>query len=70
MKKKDMLLAGSVCVLAAVIWIAVHVFMPKENHKIRITVDGEVFGEYSLDENRKLRSETQMSAGFRMERYR
>lgn len=54
MKKKDMLLAGSVCVLAAVIWIAVHVFMPKENHKIRITVDGEVFGEYSLDENREI----------------
>lgn len=54
MKKKDILLAGCVCALAAVIWLAVHFFLPKENHRIRITVDGEVFGEYSLDEDREI----------------
>lgn len=54
MKKKDKILAGSICILAAVLYLAAQFLLPHDHHKIRITVAGEVFGEYSLEEDREI----------------
>lgn len=54
MKKKDILLAVGICLFAAVIWVFTQFFLPKDNQKIRITVDGEIYGEYDLAEDREI----------------
>ena len=51
MKKKDWILAGSICALALVVWLAARFFMPEDHRMIRITVNGELYGEYSLDKD-------------------
>ena len=55
MKKRDFMLGGGVCLLAVLIWIFSQFFLPKENNQIRITVNGEVYGEYSLSENQVIK---------------
>lgn len=54
MKRKDFFLMGGICVLAGLLWLAANFLLPKENHTIRITVDGELFGEFSLDEDQEI----------------
>ena len=54
MKKKDVILAGSVLLLAAVMWMAWVLFAPRDNSMIQITVDGEVYGIYSLGEDQEI----------------
>lgn len=54
MKKKDILLAAGICLFAVLIWLFTQFFFPKDNQKIRITVDGEPYGEYVLAEDQKI----------------
>lgn len=54
MKKKDMLLALGVLALALAVWMFIQFFLPKDNQRIRITVDGELYGEYSLNEDQEI----------------
>ena len=54
MKKKDFILAGGVLCLALIVWMMLQFAMPKDNSVIRITVDGEVYGEYSLEEDQEI----------------
>lgn len=50
MKKKDLILAGSFLCVALLAWLFLWGTKAGEKHTIRITVDGEVYGEYSLEE--------------------
>ncbi len=50
MKKKDLILAGSFLCVALLAWIFLWGTKTGEKYTIRITVDGEVYGEYSLEE--------------------
>ncbi len=54
MKKNDWILAGSVVLLAAVLWIAFTVFRSGDNTAVLITVDGEEYGTYSLEEDQEI----------------
>lgn len=54
MKKKDLLLAGTILLLAFAVWSFNQFFFPKDIRKIRITVDGELYGEYSLQEDQEI----------------
>lgn len=54
MKKKDLLLAGTILALALLVWLAARFFLPKNNVMIRITIDGELYGEYSLNEDQEI----------------
>lgn len=54
MKKKDRILAGGILIAAFAVWAFLHFFLPNDHEKIRITVDGAVFGEYSLDEDQEI----------------
>lgn len=54
MKKKDLILAGGVLGTALIVWLCIQLFLPKDYQKIRITVDGELYGEYSLREDREI----------------
>lgn len=51
MKKKDLILAGGICALALVLWLAAQFFLTGDHRTIRITVDGELYGEYALEED-------------------
>ncbi|MDO4273315.1 MAG: NusG domain II-containing protein [Eubacteriales bacterium] len=55
MKKKDLMLAGGICAAAVLLWLFLHFFLPGTNNMIRITVDGSMYGEYSLDEDQVIR---------------
>lgn len=54
MKKKDVLLALGVLALALGVWLFTQFFLPKNNQRIRITVNGELYGEYSLNEDQEI----------------
>lgn len=54
MKKKDWIFTGVICLAAGMLWVAFHFFIPGDFHVVRIVVDGETFGVYSLDENRTI----------------
>ncbi|MCI6006195.1 MAG: NusG domain II-containing protein [Blautia sp.] len=54
MKKKDLILAGGILVLALVVWLVMQFVVPKDNEKIRITVNGELYGEYFLGEDQEI----------------
>lgn len=54
MKKKDILLAAGVCGTALLLWLAFRLFFPGEVCMVRITVDGTLYGEYSLMEDQEI----------------
>ena len=54
MKKRDFLLIAGILVIACVAFLLRGVFSG-EHHQIRITVDGEIYGTYSLDEDQTIR---------------
>lgn len=54
MKKKDFLLILFVCAAAAAVFVAFKFILPEENTKLVITVDGEVYGTYSLEEDQTI----------------
>ena len=52
MKKKDWVLAGGI-LFVAIVWLFVRTLLPDtENGKVVITIDGKVYGEYPLQEER------------------
>ena len=58
MKKKDIILICSVLVLAAAFWLvprAVGLFGNSKEQKLRITVSGEEYGTYSLEEDQVIK---------------
>lgn len=58
MKKKDLILICSVLVLAAAFWLvprAVGLFENSKEQKLRITVSGEEYGTYSLEEDQVIK---------------
>ncbi len=55
MKKKDWILAGAVLGLA-VIWLLIRTFFWNEKgERVQVTVDGEIYGEYSLNEDKTIK---------------
>lgn len=54
MTKRDAVLAGSICLCALVIWLFYQFVLPGDRSIIRITVDGEVIGEYPLDQDQTI----------------
>ena len=58
MKKKDLILICSMLVLAAAFWLvprAVVFFGNSKEQKLRITVSGEEYGTYSLEEDQVIK---------------
>lgn len=58
MKKKDLILICSVLVLAAAFWLvprAVGLLGNSKEQKLRITVSGEEYGTYSLEEDQVIK---------------
>lgn len=51
MKKKDYILGGGFLLLALLSWLFTQFLMPRENNLIRISVNGEIYGEYALTES-------------------
>lgn len=54
MKKKDLILGGGILCLAFAVWFLMHFIIPQNNEKIRITVNGEFYGEYSLKDDQDI----------------
>lgn len=51
MKKKEVLFIGAILLFALILWIGI-TFLGKGNHNtVRITVDGEEYGSYSLSKD-------------------
>ena len=51
MKKKDLILAGAVLLLAGILALALRLPKTENGNTMKVTVDGEVYGTYSLAEN-------------------
>lgn len=51
MKKKDGILIGIILISALVIWMAFRLFWPVQGDVLRITIDGELYGQYDLHED-------------------
>lgn len=50
-KKKDFLLGGGILAVALVLFLVMKVTGSEAGNRIQVTVDGEVYGTYSLTEN-------------------
>lgn len=48
MKKKDIILMGGILVIALALFLIMHLTRSKTGNQIQITVDGTVYGTYSL----------------------
>lgn len=48
MKKKDVILMGEILVIALVLFLIMHLTRSETGNQIQITVDGTVYGTYSL----------------------
>ncbi len=55
MKKKDVILAGTVLLIAAAGWFLLSLFLPENRSMIRITVEGKLYGEYSLEKDQEIK---------------
>ena len=51
MKKKDFLLVGGILAVALVLFLVMKVTGSEAGNRIQVTVDGEVYGTYSLTED-------------------
>ncbi|MGI6069966.1 MAG: NusG domain II-containing protein [Blautia sp.] len=54
MKKKDGILILAVLILAAAVWAALAFFSPGGKENVRITVDGQLYGEYPLWKDQRI----------------
>lgn len=54
MKKKDILLAGSILLIALVMFAAMQIIGEKKGDQVQITVDGEVYGTYPLEKDQTI----------------
>ncbi len=51
MKKNDVVLGGGILVIALVLFLVMHLTRNEAGNQIQITVDGEVYGTYSLEKD-------------------
>lgn len=51
MKKNDVILGGGILVIALVLFLVMHLTRNEVGNQIRITVDGAVYGTYSLEKD-------------------
>ena len=51
MKKNDVILGGGILVIALVLFLVMHLTRNEAGNQIRITVDGAVYGTYSLEQD-------------------
>ena len=51
MKKNDVILGGEILVIALVLFLVMHLTRNEAGNQIRITVDGAVYGTYSLEKD-------------------
>ena len=51
MKKNDVVLSGGILVIALVLFLVMHLTRNEAGNQIRITVDGAVYGTYSLEQD-------------------
>ena len=58
MKKKDLILAGAVLLLAGILSLALRLPKTENGNTMKVTVDGEVYGTYSLAENQTVKIQT------------
>ena len=58
MKKKDLILAGIVLLLAGILALALRLPKMENGNTMKVTVDGEVYGTYSLAENQTVKIQT------------
>lgn len=54
MSRKDRILMGIILAAALISWLMIHFLLPGKAGSIRISVDGELLGEYSLDEEQEI----------------
>lgn len=48
MKKNDVILSGGILIVALLLFLVMHLTRGEEGNQIQITVDGNVYGTYSL----------------------
>lgn len=51
MKKNDVILGGGILIVALLLFLVMHLTRGEEGNQIQITVDGTVYGTYSLAKN-------------------
>ena len=51
MKKNDVILVGGILVIALVLFLVMHLTRNEAGNQIQITVDGAVYGTYSLEKD-------------------
>lgn len=59
LKKKDMILMMSVCLLAGVMAFLLYVGQGKNGEMVRVMIDGKEYGVYTMDENRVIEVENE-----------
>lgn len=57
MKKKDVILMGGILVVALALFLVMHLTGNEAGDQIRITVDGTVYGTYSLEKDQVIEVE-------------
>lgn len=60
MKKRDWLLIGGILLLAAGLFVFLQMYRGRTGASIRITVDGTLYGEYSLTEEQEIEIKTEL----------
>ena len=58
MKKKDLILAGMVLLIAGILALALRLPKTESGNTLKITVDGETYGTYSLAQDQTVKIET------------
>ena len=54
MKKRDILLAGGIVLVALVMLLVMHVTGETKGDQVQITVNGEIYGTYPLDVDKEI----------------
>ena len=60
MKKKDLILIIIIIAAAALMYVFISRARAVQGDILRVTVDGEIYGEYPLEENRTVEIETEL----------
>lgn len=55
MKKKDLLLIAIVLCIAGAFWLGRNLLSKDGDEMVRVTIDGETYGEYPLTENQTIK---------------
>ena len=54
MKKRDILLAGGIVLVALVMLLVMHVTGETKGNQVQITVNGEIYGTYPLEKDQTI----------------